>query len=211
MRITRIESQKRHRGRKNLFVDGAFVAGLSDETVVRAGLRTGDEITPERISALIESEELASAKTAALRLLARRQRTERELRDRLREKEYGDGLIQRVLTDLAAAGLVSDEQFARSLVHDSIALRPAGRLALRRKLLLLGVAKDTTDRVLDECFATVDQVSQALTVARRHLQRTRPTDDRARVRSRISGALGRRGFSWDVIQQVLRQLMGSDD
>jgi regulatory protein len=210
VRITRIEPQKRRPGRRNVFVDGEFAAGISTETLLRSGLRTGDEVTAERLHALLESEELASARNAAMRLLARRPRTVREIRDRLRDKEFGDALIGTVLAGLTAARLVDDEQFARSVVADALTLRPAGKFALRRKLLLHGVAADIADRVLTEAFASVDEVGQALAVARRHLQRTAPTDDPARLRSRVAAALGRRGFSWDVIQHVLRRL-GTDD
>ena len=44
MKITRIETQKKRPGRKSIFADGEFLIGIASDTLVRFGLRTGDEI-----------------------------------------------------------------------------------------------------------------------------------------------------------------------
>ncbi|MDH4071249.1 MAG: RecX family transcriptional regulator, partial [Ignavibacteria bacterium] len=88
MRITRIEAQKRRPGRKSIFLDGAFAIGISDETLLRSGLRTGDSLEPEALKELQDLEEVSDARTSALRLLGRRPRSTKELTDRLRRKQY---------------------------------------------------------------------------------------------------------------------------
>ncbi|MBM2842078.1 MAG: recombination regulator RecX, partial [Bacteroidetes bacterium] len=94
MRVTKIESQKKNPRRKNVYADGEFVAGVSDETLLRSGLRTGDEISDERLKILIQEEETSSAKQVALRFLAHRPRTTKEIRDKLREKEFAEEEIK---------------------------------------------------------------------------------------------------------------------
>ena len=76
MRITRIESQKKNPTRKNIYADGSYVAGVSDETLLRAALRSGDEITVEQLKALVSQEDTSSAKRTALRFIAHRPRTD---------------------------------------------------------------------------------------------------------------------------------------
>ena len=207
MRITRIETQKKRPGRKTIFADGKFIAGVSDETLLRLGLRTGDDLSPETVKALQRTEELWSARNAALRLISYRPRTERELRDRLREKEYPDTDIVATIEDLKRSGLVNDAEFARTYLRDALALRPKGKLALKRKLLLLGLDKSIVEESLQEVFSEVNQEDAALEAARRFLRKSggkKRTEDPAAIRNRLANYLARQGYGWDTIRPVLR-------
>ncbi len=146
MRITSIEPQKKNPTRRNIFADGDFVAGVSAETLLRFGLRVGDEIAPPLIAAIEKAEELVGAKGVALRFLTVRPRTEREIRDKLREKEFGDEEIAQTIASLKASGLLDDAAFARMYIRDALAGRGAGKILLKKKLLLLGVEKNTHRR-----------------------------------------------------------------
>ena len=209
MRITRIETQKKRRDRVSIFADGEYVLGLSKETLLRAALRVGDEISPSRITALTADETLHQARSSALRLLARRPRSERELRDRLKENEFDDDTINRVIAGLKEAGLVNDAEFARMYVRNALTLRPQGEIQLRQKLLLLGVARPLIDEVLREILPGVNEEQMALTLARRTLTKSRSgtsPDDQRKRRQRVTAMLARRGYAWTVINRVLKSL-----
>ena len=141
MKITQIAPQQRNPSRRNLYVDDTFAAGISTETLLRFGLRVGDEITHATLQEIEKTEELVNAHGAALRYLGVRPRTEKEIRDKLREKEFGDEEIARTIAELKASGLANDREFARMYIRDAMLKRPAGAMMLRRKLLLLGVEK----------------------------------------------------------------------
>ncbi len=210
MRITKIESQRKNSGRKSIHVDGEFVAGVSDETFLRSGLRTGDEITDEKLKSLIEEEETAGAKRTALRFLARRPRTTKEIRDKLREKEFGEADITQTIENLERAGLLNDIEFARMYIRDALARRPTGTTLLKRKLLLLGISKATVDETLQETFVGVDQHAAAMEAGQKFLRKstaTRKASDQTQLRNRLAGFLGRRGFTWETIQPVMKALM----
>ena len=210
MRITRIETQKKRPGRKTIFADGKFIAGVSDETLLRLGLRTGDDLSPETVKALQRTEELWSARNAALRLISYRPRTERELRDRLREKEYPDTDIVATIEDLKRSGLVNDAEFARTYLRDALALRPKGKLALKRKLLLLGLDKSIVEESLQEVFSEVNQEEAAYEAAERFLRKSggkKRGEEPAALRNRLANYLARQGYGWDTIRPVLRKAL----
>lgn len=214
MRITRIENQRRRPGRKNIYVDGRFLAGVSAETLLRLALRTGDEIGPEQLTALQRTEEYLNAKNTALRFLSVRPRSIREVRDRLREREFPDSEITRVIADLSAAGLLNDDTFARAYIRNAIALRPTGELLLRRKLILLGVSRESVEAALQEEFGSIDREAEALRAARAYLKRRGSrgtTRSDPRIRQRLASLLGRRGYAWDVIEPVLRKALGTEE
>ncbi len=211
MRITRIEPQKKRPGRKNIYADGKFVAGVSDETLLRLAIRTGDEIGPDVLRALQQTEELFHAKSAALRLLSARPRTVREIRDRLREKEFPDTEISRAIDDLAGAGLLDDRAFARMYIRDALTLKPVGRPVLRRKLLLLGVDRSIVEETLDEGYSGVDLSGTVEKLARQFLKKAKAVrrgEDPRKLRARLSAYLLRRGYAWEIAGPAVRSLLG---
>jgi regulatory protein len=207
MRVTRIERQERRAGRVNIFVDGHFAAGVSVETLARSGLRTGDRVDERMLESLRNEEDRAAAKSAALRLLGTRPRSVKELRDRLLDKEFADETIRPVLEQLTGAGLLDDDQFARMFVRHQLKLRPAGRIVLRRRLLLRGVDAATADRALDEEMPEAE--AYALDVARQLLRRAGGSSQAGdpALRRRLAAGLARRGFPWAVISGVLRTVL----
>jgi regulatory protein len=209
VRITKIEIQKRNPGRVNIFADGEFLIGLSKETLLRAGLRVGDQISDSQANDLTAQETLLSAKNAALRLLAVRPRSEKEIIDRLREKEFSEQDVAAVVGDLRTAGLVNDTEFARTYIRNALAIRPVGELQLRRKLLLLGVSKAIIDEAVASTLADVDMTDIARIAALAYQKRLRHspgTEDPRKNRNKISAFLARRGYSWTTIAAVMKTL-----
>jgi regulatory protein len=213
MKITRIAAQERNPSRRNLYVDDVFALGVSAETLLRFGLRAGDEITHERLREIEQTEELVNARGTALRYLGVRPRTEKEMRDKLREREFGDEEIAKTIADLRAARLIDDPAFARMYIRDTMMKRPSGAIMLRRKLLLLGVNRETVDEAIQELLSAVNLEEQALSVAREFVRKTRNLrkgESPRKLRSRAASHLARRGFGWDVIQGALKTLLGDE-
>lgn len=211
MKITRIENQKKRPGRKSVFADGVFLIGVAADTLIRFGLRTGDEITPATLRSLERAEELLAARTAALRFLAVRSRTEREIRDTLREKEFSDAVAAETIAALKDAGLLDDALFARSYIRNALALKPAGRVLLKRKLLLLGVDKALADEALDEILQGVSQDSEAGRAASAFVaKKSARGKPGANLRQQLTAYLIRRGYTWDTVQKAVKGALKGD-
>ena len=136
-RITAIERQKRNPERVNLYLDGAFAMGLPLDAVADFGLRAGVALSPMQIADLKELDDTAKATDAAIRLLTSRPRAVREIRDRLRRKEYGDETIERVIERLRDWRYIDDEAFARYWVENRESNRPRGRRLIEPGLVPL--------------------------------------------------------------------------
>lgn len=85
---------------------------------------------------------------AAFRFLEARARSVSETRRRLTEAGYRPALIERGLERLQVIGLLDDEVFARHWVEARDRASPRGEAALRRELLLRGVATEIIANVL---------------------------------------------------------------
>jgi len=214
VRSTGIEKQKKRADRRNIYADGAFLAGVSTETLARLALRVGDEIGPDQLKILQQMEEQHGARRVALRFLATRPRTEKEIRSKLESKEFGEEEIRKTLADLAAAHLVDDLEFTRAFLRDARTLRPAGAIQIKRKLLLLGVARETIEQVVREDLPPETEAEAARALAEKFLRRSRGSgrpEPPEKRRARLAAFLGRKGYSWDIIQRILKDLTRTDE
>ncbi|MDI6757649.1 MAG: regulatory protein RecX [Endomicrobiia bacterium] len=137
----------------------------------------------------------------ALKLLALRDRTRKEITGRLEKKKYSPEDILAALEKLEEYGYVNDEKFARSYAKSRMASGRALRLA-RLELIKKGIARELADRVsigLKQTFAEEFKAAQAL--VRRKMPRNIRGDNTA---ARLAGLLARRGYSWDVVSKILK-------
>ncbi|MEX2581798.1 MAG: RecX family transcriptional regulator [Gemmatimonadota bacterium] len=206
MKITSVRRQKRRRNRVNVHVDREFRLTVAEEVAVRRGLRAGIEMDEKFIEALEAEDALWRARDAALHLLSYRQRTERELRDRLMRKGYDAETVDSCAQQLKNSGLLNDEAFARAFIRDRIRARPSGRGRLRAELRSKGVASEIAESLLDDALASGDD--SELELARRAAGRfkRRKGEEAIRAKRRLYGFLSRRGFTADVIRSVSDEL-----
>jgi regulatory protein len=139
----------------------------------------------------------------ALRFLAPRPRSEREVARRLGRAGFDEATIQTTLVQLRRHHLVDDAEFAQYWVAQRQTFRPRGPRLVRGELRHLGVAADLTHTALEGLSATT--LDDALRVASTRLRHVAGLDERAFTR-KLSQFLARRGFDWDTITPVVDQL-----
>ena len=141
-RITEIAPQARDPERVSVFLDGVFAFGLPREVALREGLTVGDELDAERVAELRAVDEAARATSAALAFLSYRPRSEREVRDRLRQKGYARAATDAAVAKLEGWRYLNDEDFARFWVEHRAANQPRGRLLLEQGLRRKGIDRE---------------------------------------------------------------------
>jgi regulatory protein len=202
LKITSLEPHKAKTAQKILQVDGEEVLVLADEIAYRNGLAVGDEIDKANLARLKCEDAAWRARDAALKFLAGRQRSERELRDYLSKGGYESDTIDACLRDLRSIGLLDDVEFARAYIRDRLRFRPTGRSGIVAQLKTKGVGTEETANLFEEVAA--ERGESELELARRAVLKVRrgPRDDSARLRRRAYAFLMRRGFGSDTASQV---------
>jgi regulatory protein len=204
--ITALVVQSGDAQRINVFVDGAFAIGVSLLTLQRQGLYKGQILSEEDWRSLERAESDHKAWESALRLLEVRPRAEREIRDRLRRKQYDAEQIDSVVARLRELELLDDRQFARLWVANRAATKPKGALALRRELLSKGVDRQVAGEVVDAALDAEAETAACEQVARQAFGRYASIADWPTFQRRLGGLLQRRGFGWDTVAPMLKQL-----
>jgi regulatory protein len=137
------------------------------------------------------------AYAAALRLLARREHSAQELRNKLASRGFPEALIDSVLTELAQEKLLSDRRFAEVYVRGRFE-RGYGPLRIRAELRERGVDNSLVEPVMDErdrCW-----IESAGRQRRKRFGASFP--ERFSERAKQMRFLQRRGFTGEQIRAV---------
>jgi regulatory protein len=204
--ITALSMQTGDHERVNVFVDGAFAIGIDLATLQREGLFKGKVLSDDDWARLVRAESDHKAWHAALRLLEARPRAEREIRDRLRRKQFEPEQIDATIARLRDLGLLDDAQFARLWVANRAATSPKGAQALRYELISKGVDRQIAGEIVEDALDPVTEAEMCEQVARKALPRYASSPDRATFQRKLGGLLQRRGFAWDTVGPVLERL-----
>ncbi|WP_297212461.1 MULTISPECIES: regulatory protein RecX [Thermodesulfovibrio] len=134
----------------------------------------------------------------ALKLLSLKDRTEAELREKLKSKGYIEREINGALEYLKQKGLLDDSKFIEKA--DRIAEdRFLGKMGIKHYLMKRGIEKDKLESLppINEIL-----IARKLIQRKRHLLRDLPGDKK---KAKIAGFLLRRGFSWETVNECVNK------
>lgn len=201
-RITAISSQRRNPDRYSIFIDGEFVLGIDKKTVEDMDLRVGKLVDEKDLKKITSQEELNKAQAYALMLLGYRERSLREIKIRMRQKGYEEKLVEKVVKYLKDRNLINDKRFTQIWAESRIK-KGYGRWRIQSELEQKGVNREITDEILKDLYSGIDEVQVALDLVekKRWVSKEPP-----RLTERVSNLLRRRGFSFEVISNVVEKI-----
>lgn len=163
-------------------------------------LKTGDEITGDELERLRREDERVRGEQIALRYLSYAERTEQEVRNRLRRDRIGAREIDQILEKLVRLGLIDDRAFAEQYALDRAEHRKWGRRRITEELRAKGVSRELIREAVSQ-IAEEDE-RDAIDELLDTKYRQRDFSDEREFR-RVYAALLRRGFS---SEEILRRL-----
>jgi regulatory protein len=139
----------------------------------------------------------------ALKLLARRELSEAQLRQRLTRRRHDADAIEAAIEQLREDKSIDDTRVAEAIARSQTSLRKRGKLRVRLQIERAGIPGAIARRVVEEVFADLD--ADALLDAAL-AKRLRPGDDVAddRAFNRLYRYLVGQGFDPDRVIALLR-------
>jgi regulatory protein len=183
-----------------IYADGRLMARVDRACFERLPLNAGDEVDEADYLAALDRFQRPLAYEAALSALERSGKSEKALRRWLGLRGYQEGAIDEAVGRLLRARLLDDAAEAARLVETAVS-GGLSRRAIQRKLYARGIDADDADAAL-AAVNDEDQLAAAEKLARKIGPRYAALESRA-ARAKLSQALARRGFSWDVIDRAL--------
>ena len=138
------------------------------------------------------------AKKRALHLLERMDRTEHQLREKLRASDYPDEVVEEVIEYVKSFHYLDDERDAENFTRYK--KENMSRQQIKQKLMLKGVSKDIISNAIEEEYDVDESVHIRKLLEKKHFSNKDSDDGEFR---RVYNYLLRRGFrSSDILKEM---------
>lgn len=223
LKVTSVEPQKSSKGRSasgrnpkrfNIFLDGQFAFGADEDLVVEKRLVVGKELTTSDVEQLIKEIEVGKLMERMYRLFSIRQRTEKEVRDYLKNLSFkrklkGQEEISAFIIDTAVQlmkrkGMINDEDFARAWVEARS--KKKGKIAIKAELYQKGIDREIIENVMGDGLIIHDEQETAGRLLEKKIKAWRKLPE-IELRKKSYEFLLRRGFEYDIVKDVIENLI----
>ena len=206
--ITKIEAQKRSKDRVNIYVDEEYFMAVYAELVYTHSLKKGMEIDKESLENLLHDEMYMKAKNKALTILSKSDQSEKKLKEKLLN-DFDENIVEDVIDFLKGYKLINDNLLAEKIVHDNMNLSKFGKNKIKQNLYNKGIAASDIQDVLSQIDPD-DEYENAKYLAEKRLKRLKG-EDKNKINQKIYQHLAYKGFSYDIIKRVLRELLNFNE
>ena len=139
----------------------------------------------------------------AVKLLAAKPRSVRELRDRLLEKLWtNDEIVDAVVEKLKEYKYLDDEQYARDLAVSKLRQKPQGKRRLQQTMSQKKLDKETVDAAITQAFEKLPEDELIDVAIAKRLRLKGKLETREDVKKFYDHLL-RQGFGFDLIREKM--------
>ncbi len=200
--ITDITPQKKRSGYYNIFVDDKYAFSVSDLQLSNFDLSIGKEYSETELDTLVENATISKAYTRCLEYIIRRRRSEQEIRDYLKRKEFVEGAIDEVVKRLMRENYINDREFASAWIADRNLIKPRSKRVLQLELIKKGIDREIIQAAIEQ-QSVEDELDNLRKIAEKKLPRMR---DKNKLMSYLVGL----GFGYGQVREVVDELMAKD-
>lgn len=202
--ITALEVQKRNKNRVNIYIDGEFYCGLEALSVVKFGLKTGQEVDKDKLQQTVFDSEVAVAFVKATDYLARGLKTVKQMRDYLIRKGYESGVVDKVIEKLEYYRYLDDERYATLYVEQHSKNKGARRL--NQELIGKGISRTQAEK-----HSTDFQQDNGDNIKRLAEKYMRNKENNLATLAKLQRYLLSRGYSYDEVVAVIAHYKGEQE
>jgi len=208
MVITDIKIQKHNELRYNVFIDSKFCFSAGKEDLIKFTITNGREIGEEELLNLISRCEETAAYDYALMLLGIKDYSSREMRNKLKQRQYSEQTINLILSKLQSYDLINDERYAEKYIEYSLNIKKSGINKILYGMQKKGINTSNLKAIkIDE----EKQFENACSLALKKMNSVRNTSN---PREKVFRYLLSRGYDFDLIKKVVHNLFkdfGNED
>lgn len=220
-KITLIEVQKKNPHRFNIYLDGQFAFGADEDLVVDYRLIKGKVIDQSLLEKLLFETEVGKLMERMYGLFNIRQRSEKEIRDYFRIKNFelrikhkeliSDLIIEQIIKRLYQKKLLNDKEFAKVWV--SSRSKKKGMQAVKSELYKKGIDKEIIEEAVSSQYSAclpggqaIRQESVADELLSKRWSRLQNLSPLERKKKAYEFLL-RRGFEYELVKEVVEKLL----
>lgn len=155
MYIKELSTSGLSKGKVRVCLEGGTDFVLYNKEVNRYNLKEDTELTDATFELLLSEVFIPRAKKRAMHLLEQMDRTEKQLRDKLKDNGYPDRAIDEAISYVASYHYIDDERYARTYVRTYQDSRTVRRIT--QDLMQKGIDKNTIALAVDEEYTESEE------------------------------------------------------
>ena len=148
-----------------------------------------------------KTEEYIKARSRAIKYIMYKMRTSLEVYNKLKELEFPEKEINKVIEDLTQLEYINDEEYAKKFIASNIKTKKLSKSVLRLKLKNKGISDEIIDKYLVELGASdIDAIIKIL--EKKKFLKTIDFDEKNNIKLYCM----RKGFSISDINQAIKEI-----
>jgi regulatory protein len=196
VKISAIKQQVKRRDRYSIYGDGKYLFSFSESELLSSGIKIGQELDESNLNELKGKAVLDKAYDRALNLISHRMRSEWELRDYLKRKDYDEDVQEATVSRLRDRGYINDTEFAKRWVENRRLLKATSKRRLAQELRQKRISDEIINQTLEA--DETDELEVLKDLVERKRKQTKYQDD-----LKLMQYLARQGFSYNLIKTAL--------
>jgi regulatory protein len=144
----------------------------------------------------------SSAYLTGLKMLARRELSEKQVRQRLLQDGYSSEAVGEAVDRLRAERAIDDERVAAVIARTQTTVRRRGAIRVRREIEQAGISSSVARRVVEETFEAIDSSALLEQTLTKRLHGRQHIVDQKELQ-RLHRYLIAQGFEADAVMKAL--------
>ena len=150
--------------------------------------------------------DIERAKSRAINYISGKLKTKYEVRLKLKENGFAEDVIDGVLDILEKEEYLNDKVYCEIFIEDKKKLNGYGKNKIKSLLIQKGISKNIFEDFLNE-FEYDEEFDNALKMGIKKLELLSNEEDNFKKKQKIINYLVYRGFGFDVINDVLKEIL----
>ena len=194
-----MEPSKHKKNRILVFLEGGRLLKITENELLHHDLRPGADLSEETVEELQKSAQASQMKARGAQLTGSRMLSKKQVVEHLTRRGGDREAAEDTALWLEELGAVDEAAYGAAIVrHYSASGYGPGRI--RQELSHRGIPRDLWDTLFEQMPPAEETIERFIQNKRKGKQLNRE------MLQKLSGALQRRGFSWQDIQAPLRRL-----
>lgn len=207
--ITKVEIQKRNKDRVNVYINEEFSFACSSELVYNHNIAKDKVVDMDYLSKIIHEDNFIKCKTTALRIIERSHKTEKQIYDKLVEKEYDEKIIKRAIEFLKEYKFIDDDKFVELYIKEKI--RSQGKGKIKYSLVKKGIDENKITEKLNNVDSSIEEKT-ALTLAEKKYNIIMKSEkNKNKIYKKLGDYLVRNGYNFNIVQNTLKTVVNKED
>lgn len=183
---------------------------LSVDLIVKYALNPKKDISDDDFEIILDEQAYIDVKKAAYNYASYKPRTEKQIRQKLKEKKFSEKMIHFAIEFLKEYNLFDDIEYAENYIAEIKRRKPSGKRAILNELLKKGVTKNIAEEAINSYISEQESFDLALKAAEKkyRIVKSKPRDKQIIA---MRNFLASRGFKWEIINNTIDIIFEKND